>query len=272
MKILGIDFTSAPNRHKPITCAVGQLTNLVLRIETVQRLPTFADFEHVLAQSGPWIAGFDFPFSQPRRLIESLGWPTDWAEMVERVAAMGKEGFESEIRHYADLRPSGDKLHRRLTDVNANAISPMKLDFVPVGKMFFQGAPRLLSAGLNIQPCHPTSDTRVALEVYPALVNRRFNQKRSYKQDTLSLQTDQHTTARSALLDTLNSPLIAETYGLSLNLDSAVTSASIDDKSGDTLDAVLCALQAAWASIVPNFGIPLDCDPLEGWIVDPSQL
>lgn len=93
MQILGIDFTSAPNRHKPITCAVGELTSSILHIETVLRLPTFADFENTLAQSGPWIAGFDFPFSQPRRLIESLGWPTNWAEMVELVASMGKEAF-----------------------------------------------------------------------------------------------------------------------------------------------------------------------------------
>lgn len=148
----------------------------------------------------------------------------------------------------------------------------MKLDFVPVGKMFFQGVPRLLAAGLNILPCHPTADNRIALEVYPALVNRRFNLKRSYKQDILSLQTDQHTAARSALLGSLNSPEFIETYGFTLELGSDAASASLDDKSGDMLDAVLCALQAAWASTVPNFGIPADCDPLEGWIVDPSQI
>ncbi len=147
----------------------------------------------------------------------------------------------------------------------------MKLDFVPMGKMFFQGAPRLLAAGLNILPCHPTADNRVALEVYPALVNRHFNCKRSYKQDIIARQTDQHTAARSTLLDTLLSPLCVDTYGFTLKLDTSVLSASLDDKSGDTLDAVLCAVQAAWASLTTNFGIPSDCDPLEGWIVDPSQ-
>jgi hypothetical protein len=32
------------------------------------------------------------------------------------------------------------------------------------------------------------------------------------------------------------------------------------------------AVQAAWAysQADNNFGIPVDCDPLEGWIVDPS--
>ena len=42
--------------------------------------------------------------------------------------------------------------------------------------------------------------------------------------------------------------------------------------SGDQLDALLCAVQAAWAysQADDNFGIPVYCDSLEGWIVDPS--
>ena len=272
MKILGIDFTSAPSRIKPITCAVGNFVDNTFHITAVDRLSTFTAFEQTLAQSGPYVAGFDFPFSQPHRLIQSLGWPTDWAELINLISTMGKEAFESEIRRYADPRPVRDKLHRRLTDMHANAISPMKLDFVPVGKMFFQGAPRLLAAGLNILPCHPTSNNRVALEVYPALVNRHFNHKLSYKQDAVARQTEQHTAARSALLDTLFTPLFMDTYGFTLNLDPTVSSASINDKSGDTLDAVLCAVQAAWASQKPNYGIPLNADPLEGWIVDPSLI
>ena len=192
--------------------------------------------------------------------------------MIRLITTMGKEEFESQIRHYTASQPVGDKLHRRHTDVQSNAISPMKLDFVPVGKMFFQGAPRLLAAGLNILPCHPTADNRIALEVYPSLVNRHFNHRLSYKQDDPNRQTDNHTSARSALLEALNSPLCFETYGFKLELHPTVTTASLADKSGDTLDAALCAVQAAWASTVPNFGIPLDCDPLEGWIVDPSQV
>jgi hypothetical protein len=45
----------------------------------------------------------------------------------------------------------------------------------------------------------------------------------------------------------------------------------VQDASGDSLDAVLCLLQAAWAlaqhqSGRGQYGLP-DCDPLEGWIV-----
>jgi hypothetical protein len=41
------------------------------------------------------------------------------------------------------------------------------------------------------------------------------------------------------------------------------------DGSGDSLDAVLCLVQAAWASVRgwPLFGLPADMDRLEGWIV-----
>ncbi len=268
LHILGFDFTSAPSRIKPITCAQAQFESGELHVNAVLRLPTFAAFETALGQSGAWVAGFDFPFSQPRRLIEALGWPTEWVELITLVSAMGKEAFEAEIRRYSDSRPAGDKLHRRLVDARANAISPMKLDFVPVGKMFFQGAPRLLAAGLNILPCHPTSDNRVALEVYPALINQRL----SYKQDTVARHTDQHTSARAALLDMMMSPMLLDTYGFTLKLDSAVIQASVEDKSGDTLDAVLCAVQAAWTATVPDYGIPPDCDPLEGWISDPLLL
>ena len=46
----------------------------------------------------------------------------------------------------------------------------------------------------------------------------------------------------------------------------------IDDGSADRLDAVLCAVEAAWAlrrhdGGHPRYGLPDAIDPLEGWIV-----
>jgi hypothetical protein len=46
----------------------------------------------------------------------------------------------------------------------------------------------------------------------------------------------------------------------------------VADASGDTLDAVLCMVQAAWAAQRHAqgdalYGLPPDLDPLEGWIV-----
>ena len=60
--------------------------------------------------------------------------------------------------------------------------------------------------------------------------------------------------------------------GLRLKLSHAQHDALVADASGDSLDATLCLLQAAWAlqqhqGGAPRFGLPPDLDPLEGWIV-----
>ena len=54
----------------------------------------------------------------------------------------------------------------------------------------------------------------------------------------------------------------------------ALKQSCIDDTSGDMLDAVLCALQAAWAwsQRDNNYGIPKHANKLEGWIADPELL
>jgi hypothetical protein len=46
----------------------------------------------------------------------------------------------------------------------------------------------------------------------------------------------------------------------------------IEDASGDSLDAVACLVQAAWAARHAalgdsRYGWPHDADPLEGWIL-----
>ena len=75
MRIYGVDFTCAPRRAKPITAAVGRLKAKALDIERVERLQSFKEFEALLARPGPWIGGFDFPFSLPREVVRDLGWP-----------------------------------------------------------------------------------------------------------------------------------------------------------------------------------------------------
>ena len=47
--------------------------------------------------------------------------------------------------------------------------------------------------------------------------------------------------------------------------------ACVDDVTGDSIDAVCAAVQAAWAQQQRNdgYGVPQDCDLAEGWIVDP---
>lgn len=147
MKIYGLDFTSAPSLKKPITYTQCRLDEDGLFLESPGCLKSFAEFKTFLSQSGPWIAGMDFPFGQPRMLIENIGWPQTWKDYVNLVSKMTRLQFVDVLTEYCKSRKAGDKHHLRRTDKLANAQSPMMLYRVPVAKMFFEGAPRLLKAG-----------------------------------------------------------------------------------------------------------------------------
>jgi Protein of unknown function (DUF429) len=272
MLIFGLDFTSAPSRRKPITVARCELDGARLRVQSCLSLFDFAAFEAFLHLDGPWIAACDFPFGQPLKLIHNLGWPQNWEGYLQLVSTMGKAQFVDTITRYCATRPSGDKLHMRATDLLAGAISPMMLYRIPVGKMFFEGAPRLLASNVNILPCRPTSSARTVLEGYPALVARRWLGRRSYKSDDRQKQTPAQLLARQDLLATLRSDRLMSAYGIQLDLSVELSEELVSDPMGDRLDAVLCAIQAAWAyhQRVNKYAIPAGHE-LEGWIVDPGN-
>ena len=274
MRIYGVDFTSAPKRSKPIAVALCELADGELRWQGYLALLGFDEFEAFLDRSGPWVAGLDFPFGQPRKLIEDLGWPGCWAGYVKHVSGMSLRAFADTLAQYRSGRPPGAKHLYRHTDLRASACSPMMLHGVPVGRMFYHGAPRLLRSGASIVPCCPVGGRRVVVEAYPALVARRFIGQRSYKSDDRRKQTPEREEARRALVAGLCSDLLGADYDLQLALEDSQVESLVGDPSGDRLDALLCAIQAAWAHSRrgQGYGVPRDCDPLEGWIVDPSTL
>lgn len=271
MKIYGLDFTSAPSRNKPITCAECELLDTLLYVQNCLKLTSFEDFEAFLRSTGPWLAALDFPFGQPRRLISNLGWPQAWESYMQIVASMDKKEFEETLKCYREGRPAGDKQHLRATDVYAGARSPMMLHRIPVGKMFFEGAPRLLRSDVSVLPCCPREDSRIVVEGYPALVARRFIGKRSYKSDERVKQTKDREEARREIVRGLRSIEMLEWYGLRVELSEDTSKRLVDDSMGDELDAVLCAVQSGWAYTHKDrsFGIPEVCEKMEGWIVDP---
>jgi hypothetical protein len=274
MKIYGLDFTSAPSRKKPITCAAGDLQEGRLHVEDCLELTSFEDFEALLGVDGPWLAALDFPFGQPRKLISNLGWPETWEGYMRVVASMGKGEFEETLRRYRESRPAGDKQHLRATDVLAGACSPMMLHRVPVGKMYFEGATRLLKAGVSILPCRPAADSRIAVEGYPALVARRLIGRSSYKSDERAKQTQEKEAARREIVRGLRSSTIEGRYGVRVELPEEMAGVLVEDHMADALDAVLCAVQAGWAYLQRDrgYGIPVACESMEGWIVDPFIL
>ncbi len=274
MRIFGLDFTSAPSSRKPITCAIGKLHESTLLIENTIALPTFEAFEVFLQREGPWIAAFDFPFGQPRKLLMNLHWPQTWEGYVQHCAALGKTLFEETLTQYQASKPAGDKQHTRITDKLAGARSPMMLHRVPVGKMFFQGVPRLLHSGVSILPCRPTATNRIALEGYPALVAQHWAGKVGYKSDERKKQSIEQLVRRQHIVDGIRSNELLAVYNVNLDLSETLASRLVQEPMGDELDAVLCAIQAAWAytEYEHNYGIPPNCDAVEGWIVDPVML
>jgi hypothetical protein len=271
MKIYGFDFTSAPNSNKPITCAVCELQGNRLCIQDCMKLTSFEDFEAFLRSDGPWLAALDFPFGQPHKLISNLGWPETWEGYMQIVASMDKKEFEETLKCYREGRPTGDKQHLRATDVYAGARSPMMLHRVPVGKMFFEGATRLLRSDVSVLPCRPAEDSRIVMEGYPALVARRFVGKRSYKSDERGKQTMDRELARLEIVHGLRSSKMEEWFGFRVELSEKMCERLVEDAMGDELDAILCGVQSGWAHMQRDrsYGIPEVCEGIEGWIVDP---
>jgi len=266
MKIYGIDFTSAPKKNKPIALAEASLETDTLHIEKLSRFTNFDDFMDFLQRSPSWIAGVDFPLGQPRKLIENLQWGTTWAEYVNLIGQMSKQEFVENLNEYRQGRAYGDLEHLRETDKISGAISPMKIYGVPVGKMFFEGAPRMLKAGFSVLPCHPTNDSRIVLEIYPALMARSLIGKQSYKSDEKRKQTPKMQFLRQEMLNQVRSPNLKTKYGFDVVINENLASECDRDPSGDLLDAVFANIQAASASRNPNYSIPENCDRLEGWI------
>src|ERR671917_485110 len=274
VKIYGLDFTSAPTGRKPLVAIACTLEKRVLRVEGVEVLDDFEGFEGFLESGGPWVCGMDFPFGQPRPLIEALGWPSSWEGYVGKVSRLSQEEFEDAIKGHMAGRPKGGKFHYRLADRRSGSSSAMMLFRVPVGKMFYRGAPRLLASGVSIEPCRPNGDARVAVEAYPAVVARRFLARASYKNGERKKQATAHRAARERLVAGLESKTLKEAYGFTVAMDDSWREELIREPVADALDSLLCAVQAAWAYIMrdENYGVPPECDPDEGWILDPRLL
>lgn len=268
MRVLGIDFTSRPSRRKPITCAACRLEDTHLIMEELAAWQDFASFEQALERPGPWIAGADFPFSLARRFIETIDWPGTWQGCIEHIGQMARNEFRTTLDDYRSGRPAGDKEHRRATDVAAGAISPQKVYGTPVGLMLFEGAPRLLAAGVTLPGLRPGDPKRIVVEAYPGILARALIGRRGYKQDTRARQTAAQHEARLELLSTIRAGALLHSHGITVEAPDWLA----DDPGADHLDALLCAIQAAWSWTQRDrgFGAPANMDPIEGWIADPN--
>lgn len=268
MQIFGIDFTSAPSAKKPITCAEALFDGVSLQFQRMTHWDSFAGFESALNSPGPWVAGIDFPFAQARRLVENIGWPETWETYVGLVSKMTRPQFREALEAYKAPRPAGDKHHKRQCDARSKSQSPQTLNYTPVGLMFYEGAPRLLQTSVHLPHLKEGDTTRIVLEAYPGVAARELIGKVPYKNDQLAKQTEAKHTARELMINKLLNGQCESRYGFSLEAPTEVAT----DPTGDELDALICAIQAAWgwSQRDRNFGAPSEFDRLEGWICDPS--
>ena len=263
--LAGIDFTSRPSRRKPITIALGRFDGTALRLEQLCAHASFDAFAAWLNTPGPWLGVFDLPFGLPRELVTSLGWPGEWLPLMRHYAALSRSEIRSRFAAFCDARPVGGKFAHRQCDGPAGSSPSMKWVNPPVAYMLHAGVPLLIDAGLHLPGLHPGDRQRVGLEGYPALLARELLGARSYKSDDRARQTLERLAARKELVDALERGRTR--LGVRLQLNPPQRDELVADASGDRLDAVLCLVQAAWASTRPQHGLPSNIDPLEGWIV-----
>jgi len=274
--LVGVDFTSNPSRRKPITTAFGTRQGSTVTLDRLQPHATFASYEAWLQEPAAWFGAFDFPFGLPRAFVDANGLGDTSEAVLRRVheRAGNRMGFRQFVDAWGNTQPAGQRLLHRRCDLampGVQSTSPLQTRYVPVGLMYFEGLARLLDAGIRLPGLHePTGGaaaaTRVAIEGYPGLLAHELIGRRSYK----NKDEPDRLIARKEIVDLLEQG--RSRLGLRLRLTHAKREQLVDDPSGDQLDAVLCLMQAAWASAEPGHGLPPDMDAVEGWVATVPSL
>ena len=250
----------------------GLINGQRVQLQSLLRFDSLTAFAEWLQQPQAWVGGFDLPFGLPRELVQTLNWPTDWLACMQHFSSLSREDIRNTFKAFCDARPVGGKFAHRATDGPAGSSPSMKWVNPPVAFMLHAGVPVLLQAGVTLAGLHaPKKDKsqRVALEAYPGLLARELIGNTSYKSDDKAKQTPERLIARKQLLQALE--LGQTRLNVHLKLSHAQHDTLVADASGDSLDAVLCMVQAAWAwqqhqADHACYGLP-PFDPLEGWIV-----
>jgi hypothetical protein len=267
MELWGVDFTCSPSARKPITVARGQRRDdgAIVELIRIDELRTFAAFEALLMEPGPWFGAFDLPFGLPRVFVDELGLGSNAdaviAELHRRCAS--RMAFRALIDGWTNGRPAGQRLVHRGTDrtrFGVSSTSPLQSRYVPVAFMYFEAMHRLVQADVSLPRLRRGRRGAIAVEGYPGLLAHELIGRRSYKNGDDAARR----LARREIVEQLGRG--EHRLSAAVGLDAKQRRALIDDPAGDRLDAVLCLVQAAWCARCRGAGAPRGVDPVEGWI------
>ena len=215
------------------------------------RLGSFAALRHA-GRFRPLAAGHAALDRRLRPAVRAAARAGRAARLADRVAGVHgplRGTARAEIRDtfaaFCAARPPGAKFAHRACDRPAGSSPSMKWVNPPVAYMLHAGVPLLRAAGAHL-PAHERCDARRASRSRPIRgCWRARSSGRARTRATTRQADDERLLARLALVDALREGRTR--LGLRLLLDTGQRDALVDDASADTLDAVLCLLQAAWA-------------------------
>ena len=257
----------------------------IFTVYALETTTSFMGFEEWLDVDTPWIAGFDFPFSLPQEYVTHLNWPKRWDALMVMLSVHSREQLRTLSKAFCDGREVGNKFAHRLCDIAAGSSSSMKWVNPPVLYMMLEGAPRLAVRNINVPNLRVKANAHgTALEAYPGYLARALIGNVSYKSDDKAKQNAARCAARKLIIERLmHGFALPARHEISagsapqlppLALAQNVAHAALSDASGDSLDAVLCAVQAAmaWQLRQANWGTPKASAAtkkriaLEGWV------
>ena len=155
--LLGCDFSSSPTKRKPIVLALGEARQGRVQLQSLRTFDTLSAFGDWLAQPADWLGGFDLPFGLPRELVQTLGWPTDWAACMDHYCGLERSAIREQFAAFCHARPVGGKFAHRAADRPAGSSPSMKWVNPPVAYMLHAGVP-LLRVHLSFSMLHPLYD------------------------------------------------------------------------------------------------------------------
>ena len=241
MEFRGIDFSSAPTAKKPVTLVICAFDGPVLKVTENHRLATLPEFEAALLSKGPWVTGLDFPFCFARAFYTGMGWPTGWSQLARLLSGTLKSDYIDQHEAFRARQPEGQKHIPRGMDRLTGGAAPNNVVNPPVGRMLYEGVPRLWQAGVDVPGLFCGDESRRAVEAYPAIAAKHLIGTTAYK-DGKPEDARRRLDLRRELISALAKP---NRFGFCAEIPMSLA----DDPAGDDLDAAICAVQAAWAAV-----------------------